>query len=183
MGFKPCSPYNATRAFAWGEEIIRGDRRDQDNPMRWERVQLNLPGEGGYTSGLPWVSKVVQLGGCDKIAGDFFTYMDDIRTCGQGDEHCWEVSRRVAALCGYLLGIQDAPRKCRALSKIPGAWAGSNVIIMADGLAVTTVSQEKWDKMKLMVNKWRDRLVDNQEGCDHKELEFDVSFMIYMACT
>jgi hypothetical protein len=153
MGFKP-SPYNATRAFAWGEEIIRGDRRDQDNPMRWERVQLNLPGEEGYTSGLPWVSKVVRLGGCDKIAGDFFTYMDDIRTCGQGDEHCWEVSRRVAALCGYL-GIQDVPRKRRAPSKIPGAWAGSNVIITADGVAVT-VSQEKWDKMKLMINKWRD---------------------------
>ena len=86
MGFKP-SPYNATKVFAWGEEIIRGDWRDQDNPMRWERVQLNLPGEEGYTSGWPWVSKVFRLGGCDKIAGDFFTYMDDIRTCGQGDEH------------------------------------------------------------------------------------------------
>jgi hypothetical protein len=28
MGFKP-SLYNATRVFAWGEEIIRGDQRDQ----------------------------------------------------------------------------------------------------------------------------------------------------------
>jgi PHD/YefM family antitoxin component YafN of YafNO toxin-antitoxin module len=62
----------------------------------------------------------------------------------------------VATLCGYL-GIQDAPRKHRAPSKIPVTWAGSNVIITADGVAVAvTVSQEKWDKMKLMVNKWRD---------------------------
>jgi hypothetical protein len=37
MGFKP-SPYNAmTQAsFARGEEIIQGDRKDEDNPMRWD---------------------------------------------------------------------------------------------------------------------------------------------------
>jgi hypothetical protein len=86
----------------------------------------------------------------------------------------------VAALCGYL-GIQDVPRKRRAPSKIPGAWAGSNVIITADGVAVT-VSQEKWDKMKLMINKWRDQ-IDKHEACDHKQLESDVGFMIYVAST
>ena len=35
MGFKP-SPYNVTRAFAWAEEIMRGNRRDGDNPMQWD---------------------------------------------------------------------------------------------------------------------------------------------------
>jgi hypothetical protein len=179
MGFKP-SPYNATRAFAWAEEIIRGDRKDRDNPMRWDKVRLNLPGEEGYTSELPWVSKVVREGECDRIAGDFFTYIDDIRTCGQGDSHCWEVSRRVAALCGYL-GIQDAPRKRRAPSKVPGAWAGSNVVITSDGVAIT-VSQEKWDKMKGMVDKWKERL-SQSAVCDRKELESDVGFMIYVART
>jgi hypothetical protein len=92
MGFKP-SPYHATRAFAWCEEIIRGDPEDPNNPLKWERVRLNLPGEVSYDPTLPWVSKTVNVGNCERIAGDFFTYIDDIRTCGQSDEHCWQVSR------------------------------------------------------------------------------------------
>jgi hypothetical protein len=32
MGFKP-SPFNATRAFAWAKEIIRGDPMDESNPL------------------------------------------------------------------------------------------------------------------------------------------------------
>jgi hypothetical protein len=65
MGFKP-SPYNATRAFAWAEEIMRGDRREETNPMRWDRIRMNLPGEEDYTPSLPWVSKVVREGDCEK---------------------------------------------------------------------------------------------------------------------
>jgi hypothetical protein len=179
MGFKP-SPYNATRAFAWAEEIMRGDRREETNPMRWDRIRMNLPGEEDYTPSLPWVSKVVREGDCEKIAGDFFTYIDDIRTCGQSDEHCWAVSRKVAAMCSYL-GIQDAPRKRRAPSQTPGAWAGSSVAITKEGVAVT-VSQEKWDKMKTMVNKWKAR-VDGKEDCNRKELESDVGFLIYVTRT
>jgi hypothetical protein len=112
MGFKP-SPYNATRAFAWAEEIMRGDRKDENNPLCWDRVRLNLPGEENYTPTLPWVSKVIREGDCERIAGDFFTYIDYIQTCGQSDQHCWDVARKVASHCGYL-GIQDAPRKRRA---------------------------------------------------------------------
>jgi hypothetical protein len=141
---------------------------------------MNLPGEEDYTPSLPWVSKVVREGDCEKIAGDFFTYIDDIRTCGQSDEHCWAVSRKVAVMCSYL-GIQDAPRKRRAPSQTPGAWAGSSVAIMKEGVAVT-VSQEKWDKMKMMVNKWKAR-VDGKEDCNRKELESDVGFLIYVTRT
>jgi hypothetical protein len=180
MGFKPSPPYNATRAFAWAEEIMWGNRKDVDNPMRWDRVRLNLPGEEDYTPTLPWVSKVVQEGNCERIAGDSFTYIDDIRTCGQSDEHCWEVSHKVASHCGYL-GIQDAPRKRRVPSKSPGTWAGSSVVITQEGVAVT-VSQEKWDKMKTMVRKWKGR-VDEKEPCNRKELELDVGFLIYVTRT
>jgi hypothetical protein len=35
IGFKP-SPYNATRAFAWCEELIRGDGQEDENPLRWD---------------------------------------------------------------------------------------------------------------------------------------------------
>ena len=32
MGFRP-SPYVCTQTFGWGEDVIRGDRKDEDNPL------------------------------------------------------------------------------------------------------------------------------------------------------
>ena len=101
MGLKP-SPYNATRAFAWCEEVIRGDPFDEGNPLRWDRLRLNLPGELNYDPTLPWLSKVVGQLPCERIAGDFFSYIDDIRSSGCSVDECWNVSRRVASYCGYL---------------------------------------------------------------------------------
>jgi hypothetical protein len=82
MGFKP-SPFNATRAFAWAEEVIRGDPMDESNPLHWSKVRLNLPGEETYDLTLPWLSKVVGEPSCESIGGDFASYIDDIRTRGQ----------------------------------------------------------------------------------------------------
>lgn len=59
------------------------------------RVRLNLPGEEDYDPTLPWVMSktgTVKEGDCEHIAGDFFTYMNDIHSCGQSEDHCWEVS-------------------------------------------------------------------------------------------
>lgn len=91
MGFKP-SPYNAVRAFGWCEDIIQGYERDLGNPLRWDRVRLNLPGQLDYNPTLPWVSNTFDSNGSEQIARDFFTYMDDIRICGQDDDHCWDVT-------------------------------------------------------------------------------------------
>jgi hypothetical protein len=91
MGFKP-SPFNATRAFAWAEEIIRGDPTDVSNPLHWRRIRLNLPGEETYDPTLPWLSKVIGEPLCESIAGDFASYIDDIRTSGIGEDECWAVS-------------------------------------------------------------------------------------------
>ena len=179
MGFKP-SPYNATRAFAWAVEMMRGDRWDPLNPLHWDQVRVNLPGNEEYTPTLPWVSKVVGQSTCERIAGDFFMYIDDIRTCDQSEQQCWDVARKVASICGHL-GIQDAPWKRRAPSQTPGAWAGSSVVITPEGVAVT-VTQEKWDKAKNMVTKWKNR-VDQNEKCNRKELESDVGYLIYVTRT
>jgi hypothetical protein len=179
MGLKP-SPYNATRAFAWCEEVIRGDPSDDRNALRWDRVRLNLPGEAAYDPTLPWLSKVVEDLPCERIAGDFFSYIDDIRSSGCSVDECWNVSRRVASYCGYL-GIQDAPRKRRAPSQTPGAWAGSNVVITPDGLAVT-VSTEKWERTQELVTKWA-RRVEDKSDVGVKEFESDLGFLIYVSRT
>ena len=179
MGLKP-SPYNATRAFAWCEEVIRGDPFDEANPLRWNRLRLNLPGELTYDPTLPWLSKVVGQSPCERIAGDFFSYIDDIRSSGCSVDECWKVSRRVASYCGYL-GIQDAPRKRRAPSQTPGAWAGSNVVITPEGLAVT-VSEEKWERTQGLVSKWA-RRVEETKNVNAKEFESDLGFLIYVSRT
>jgi hypothetical protein len=57
------------------------------NPLRWDRVRLNLPGEETYDPTLPWLSKVVERASCERLAGDFVSYIDDIRTSG-GDAGC-----------------------------------------------------------------------------------------------
>jgi hypothetical protein len=176
MGLKP-SPFNATKAFAWGEEVIRGDRKDKANPLHWDRVRLNLPGEEAYDPTLPWVSKVGKFEGGDRIAGDFFTYIDDVRTSGRDREHCWEVSRRVASHCSYL-GIQDAPRKRRAPSSNPGAWAGSNVVLTPEGVAVT-VSPEKWGRTRDIVMRWW-KEVKVAPSLNRKALESDAGFLVYV---
>jgi hypothetical protein len=60
------------------------------------------------------------------VAADLFIYMDDLRPTGPNTEECWRASRKGAVTCNHL-GIQDAPRKRRAASKIVGSWAGSMV--------------------------------------------------------
>ena len=44
-----------TQSFGWSEDCIRGDRKDRDNPLRWDIVILNLPGNDSYDQMKPWV--------------------------------------------------------------------------------------------------------------------------------
>ena len=49
------SPYNSIRTFLWGEDIVKGDRRAINNPLRWDTVVTNLPGSRNYDPRRPWL--------------------------------------------------------------------------------------------------------------------------------
>mmetsp|Transcript_785 Transcript_785/g.1178 ORF Transcript_785/g.1178 Transcript_785/m.1178 type:complete len:263 (+) Transcript_785:4218-5006(+) len=52
------SPVLCTKAFAWSEEVMKGDRRDDNNILHWDKVILNLPGSPSYDPSFPWVYKL-----------------------------------------------------------------------------------------------------------------------------
>jgi hypothetical protein len=79
MGLKP-SPYQAVQGMMVAEEVIRGDSKDSKNPFRWDTVRMNLPGQVGYDSTLPWVSKIRLADNC--IACDVVIFVDDLRVTG-----------------------------------------------------------------------------------------------------
>eukprot|EP00957_Ditylum_brightwellii_P156688 11926083-Ditylum_brightwellii.AAC.1 len=136
------SPYLSMKAFLWGEEIIHSDQLDKKNPLRWDFVQLNLPGDPKYDPPIAWARKFNLLAAC--IANDFITYYDDVRLTGDGRNTCIAAMRQVGALLNHL-GQQEAARKTRPPTGFaPGAWAGK--FFRTDpklGLFVTT-SVEKW---------------------------------------
>jgi hypothetical protein len=74
----------------------------------------------------------------------------DLRGSGPTVELTWSLSRTVAARIQYL-GVQEASRKRRPPTRTPGAWAGGVFRTSATNVHVT-VSQEKWDKAKRLIN-------------------------------
>jgi hypothetical protein len=66
MGCKP-SPHNAVCYLYLADEFCRGDRRDPKIPMRWDFVQLNLPGSKAFDPRLPRVFKWCAM--TSRIAG------------------------------------------------------------------------------------------------------------------
>ena len=179
MGFRP-SPYVCTQTFGWGEDFIRGDRRERDNPLRWDEVKLNLPGNDKYNTSLPWVYKWDSIN--RRLAADFACYIDDIRGMGSSEESCRLATRRVASRINSL-GQQDAPRKRRPPSRTPGAWAGAMCLSNDDGLFVTC-TQKKWDKAKGIVEHWTiEIMVKRSHQVDAVQMERDVGFLVHMSRT
>jgi hypothetical protein len=121
MGVRP-SPFVAIQYLYLALEFSTGDRRDINNPMQWDHLRMNLPGDSQFDPALPFVMKWNALVG--KIAGDVEAFMDDLRTSGFSVKNVWQVSQRIASRLEYQ-GIQDAPRKQRPPSQRPGAWAGA----------------------------------------------------------
>jgi hypothetical protein len=66
-------------------------------------------------------------------------------------------------------------------SKTPDSWAGSNVIIQPEGIAVT-VSKEKWKKAQGLISKWATRVAETGE-VNYKEFESDLGFLIPLCHT
>jgi hypothetical protein len=176
MGFKP-SPYLTTRSMRRIDPFLKGNMDDPENVFRWFTVILNLPGDDSYNPAKPRVYKIRKEG---EIAGDLFTYIDDLRpTCPTEDE-CWAASHQVGSRLTWL-GIQDAPRKKRRASQRPGAWAGS-VIHTDNGMVTVLVSDSKWAKTKKWL-KWLKDELEVSEYIDFKELERCRGFLIYVSRT
>ena len=186
MGLSP-SPYNAVKMALVVEEVARGNRRETGvgadgkelNPFQWDRVRLNLPGLADYDPALAWLSKL-RLDGL--VACDLLTFVDDERIAAPTRELAWEAGHRLAAVQAYL-GVQDASRKARPCSQTPGAWAGVVVHVM-EGLGVCTLaSEDKWSKLKSLLQKWWDRLAAGETKLAHKELLSDRGFLVYVTRT
>jgi hypothetical protein len=176
MGFKP-SPYCASRAMRRLEPTLKGARDDASNIFRWSTVKLNLPGSNDYDPTKPWVFKVRDDG---VLAADLFTYCDDLRPTAPTKEECWDGAHQVCCRLTWF-GIQDAPRKRRAASNRPGAWAGS--IVHTDEDCVTVlVSEAKWSKTKKWIEWMRNSLKESTE-IEFKELVRCRGFLIYVSRT
>jgi hypothetical protein len=143
MGFRP-SPYYAVRFYYWGEEFARGDPREQTNPMRWDEVRLNLPGDPRWSPSLPRVMKWDQS--VNNIASEVTAFVDDLRFSGWSEEQTWQSAHVFVSRLQYL-GMQDAPRKRRPPFRKTGAWAGAIFNTLNERIT-QTVSLEKWLKAK-----------------------------------
>jgi hypothetical protein len=177
MGFKP-SPYYAIQGILFAEEHIRGDPTEQSNVFRWDSVSLNVPGSQEYDPLKPWVSKTRSTDG--RIAADFAIYVDDVRSVGNDWEEARLASRQIGSTFNWL-GVQDATHKRRDPSKTPGAWAGS-IIHIAGEVVTISVSQERWDKVKHIID-WIASLMEEGECIEFKKLERCRGFLIYLVRT
>ena len=172
------SPYQAAQGMIWWEESVRGNRLDPANPLRWERIVLNLPGSLQYNPSKPWVYKARVDG---TMASDFRGYVDDLRATGPTEEDCWQVTRVIGSKSTYS-GIQDASRKRRKVSQTPGAWAGA-VVRTDDERVAVTISQERWDKTKGIL-AWIDAaLKADWRRIPFKPLESHRGFLVYVTRT
>jgi len=176
MGFAP-SPEWACRFYYFAEEFIRGYEKALSNPLRWDRVVLNLIGSETYNPALPQVFKWNEVAG--KIAGDLKAYVDDLRAIGWSHEHAWQIARHIASRLQYL-GIQDAARKRRIDN---GPWAGSVFISSVDKVQ-RTVSQSKWDKGRDYILNLVEILdKDKNRMLEYKHLERVRGFLCHLAMT
>jgi hypothetical protein len=124
--------------------FVRGDISDSTNPMRYDRIRMNLPVTKEYDPTLPKLMKWNDT--AQAVAGDIVTFMDDGRITGHSRENAWQVKLRFSSRSQFL-GVQDAPRKCRPSSQSPGSWIG--IIFKIDEAGVTQMTtQEKWDKFR-----------------------------------
>ena len=174
MGFRP-SPYCAIKSNLVAEEVVRGDRRNPENAFHWDHIELNLPGPD-YVPTKSWVMKV-RLD--STLASDLFTFVDDERLTGRSEEATWQAGHVLGSKQAYL-GVQDAARKVGECSQQPRAWAGAVVHVVPHlGVCVLT-SEEKWKKLKDIIQKWTERILEGKEKLDHKELLSDRGFLVYV---
>ena len=161
--------------YAISLEIIKGNRKDPNNPFKWDYVELNLPSSENYDPSQPWVSKRMKDG---NLPSDCFVFVDDGRVPGRTQKTCNQSTRRVASVMNHL-GEQDASRKRRGASQHSGAWVGALFRSDNDTIGLAT-PQDKWDKGKSLVSKWIP-IVETQSEVNRKELERDRGFLVHIS--
>lgn len=168
------------------EEIIKGDRASADNPFCWDIVVLNLPGQKGYDPTRPWIYRYDNIG--QAMASFVMLYVNDLQTgSNKGRKDCEKVTHVAGSKLNYL-GEQDASRKRGEASQEPGAWAGSVIVSEKDKGLFVTVSQEKWDKVKAILDKYHEVIVasdrcEKEMRVDFKQLERDTGFLVHVFMT
>ena len=106
------------------------------------------------------------------MACDVLTFVDYEQVVGPTVELTWQASHVLASKQSYL-GIQDAAQKARPCSQMTGTWAGAIVHVVEQlGVCVLT-SQEKWVKMRRMLEKWKAALKSSNLRLSHKGLLAD----------
>ena len=178
MGMRP-SPFVTVRLFAWAMEFIQGDRHDPLNPFHWSKVILNCPGSPTYDPSMPKVYKwnPVALA----IACDCKTFVDDSRSIGPTRELVTQATHQMETRMAYL-GLQDATRKRRPISRTPGEWTGSISVAIPDVGLFVTVSQKKWDKAKSILTDLAKQF-ETSGPCpllNLKDLEKKVGFLVHL---
>ena len=179
MGLRS-SPYNATKAMGWADDCIRGDHLCCINVFRWDRFILNLPGMKSYDPAMPkgykWNDKT------QSIAGNFETYVDDIRSSHSSEEGCVLGSRKIASTCNYL-GIQDSSRKRRFPAQRPGVWCGAKTLVDETAL-YTSTTQEKWDRGKNIILSWLQELRNsNDQTLSREPMMSGRGFLVHLSRT
>jgi hypothetical protein len=181
MGLRP-SPYYAVRYYYWAEELVRGNRRCPNNPLRWDEIRINCPGNATHDPTLPRVMKWNKL--INNIAGDIVTFVDDLRLSGATEEQAWAIGRRVASTLQYL-GVQDAPRKRKPPVRITGAWAGTMFAATAARIE-KFISQAKWNRGQDIIAALLAQLeedIKEDVELNYKKLEQDTGFLCHLAMT
>jgi hypothetical protein len=75
-------------------------------------------------------------------------------------------------------------KKARGISDPLAGLGREECHIYGDGKGVfVTVSQEKWDKVRTMIEATREELERNGECANHKELERQRGFLLYVTQT
>ena len=90
MGNK-VSPFDAVKFYYLSEEFGRGNHLQEENPMRWDVIMLNLPGNKRYNPAYLRIMKWDLING--RLAGDCKTYVDDVRFTGKDLEYAWQCAR------------------------------------------------------------------------------------------
>jgi len=176
MGLRP-SPEWSCRFYYLAEEFIRGNESEIDNPLRWDKVVLNLIGNSDFNPSLPNVFKWNKIK--NRLAGEIKAYVDDLRALGWSLEHAWRIAHLIAPRLQFL-GIQDAPRKRRIDQ---GPWAGSIYVSNQEGIK-KTVSAEKWIKAKQYIQEIESQLKrDPDSKFSFKYLEQVRGFLCHLALT
>lgn len=150
---------------------------------------LNLPGTVKYDPAKPLMYRYDSV--TQKMAAFVISYVDDLRTGAQGKARlCDQVTHASAARIKYL-GQQDASRKRKGASQKPGPWAGS-VLESREGEGLyLTISQEKWDKVKEILERYCSQMGGEAARgkplgnvwLDFKTLERDTGFLVHVMMT